>query len=45
MRIDDNQRLGPRRMPGFKTQPVFGPATFFSAVAINRHPAADRIQQ
>ena len=45
MRVDDNQRFGPRRMAGSKTQPVFGPAAFSSAVAINRHPAADRIQQ
>jgi len=45
MRVDDNQRFGPRRMPGLKTQPVFGPATVFSAVAINRNPAADRIQR
>jgi hypothetical protein len=45
MRVDDNQRFGPRRVAGFKTQPVFGPATFISAVAINRNPTADRIQQ
>jgi hypothetical protein len=45
MTVDDNQRFGPRMVAGFKTQQVFLPATLFFAVAINRNPATDRIQQ
>jgi hypothetical protein len=45
MTVDDNQRFGPCMAAGFKTQPVFSPATPFFAVAINRNPATDRIQQ
>ncbi len=45
MTVDDNQCFGPRIVAGFKTQPVFSPATLFFAVAINRNPATERIQQ
>jgi len=45
MTVDDNQCFGFFMVAGFKTQPAFSPATLDFAVAINRNPATDRIQQ
>jgi hypothetical protein len=45
MSVDDNQCFGPCAKAGVKNPSAFLPATLVFAVAINRNPATDRIQQ